>query len=101
MIVYDCGLSEREHANWQAWLDIYDLIIKLYDSVSDINQFVNGISKDSPYNTYGMSDAGDEIYALFNPVLALIQKANDELREHYNLQEIAKEQPSYRPDISR
>ena len=100
MIKYDCGLTDAEHSEWQAWLDIYDLTMNLHDSVSDITSFIHAYSQITE-EEYGMTEVSDDIYALFKPALKLLQKANTKIRSKYGIAEKNNSLPDNRPDISR
>ena len=99
-IKFDCGLTDEEHCDIQSWLDIYDLIMNLHDSVSDINSFVNEYSHKYK-NRYGVFEILEPIYSYFKPALDLLQKANKKIRSRYGLVEQHKSLPSGRPPISR
>lgn len=97
---HDCGLTEVDHANQQAWLDIYDLIINLHASVSDINDFANEFSKINKDN-FGMTDISEDIYFLFRPALKIMQEANKNIREKYGVEEKTKSLPSGSSKVSK
>ena len=96
----DCGLTEADHAEWQAWLDIYDLIMEFYESVNDINKLINYYSGSSEYE-YRMTDISEEIYLLFKPVLLTLIDANKQIRLKYNIAKQIHSMPNGRPPISK
>ena len=96
----NCGLTDADHSEWQAWLDIYDLIMNLHESISDISSFVNEYSSINE-NEYGITEISEDIYSSFKPVLKLLQKSNKDIRSKYGVAEKNKIVPNSRPDISR
>ena len=95
----DCGLTDAEHCNWQAWLDVYDLIMNLYESVNDINDFANKYSTDMMDDT-GLAMVVDDVYVRFKPILTRLQKANKTIRAKYDIADRKKSTPSGRPNTS-
>jgi len=85
---YDCGLTDAEHCEQQAWINLYDLLTALHGAVSDITVFVNEYSHayadkyESP-----IADLGFEIHRLLDPVLKTLKEANTELRSRYDFVE--------------